>query len=392
MIKVSFHVSPSYWNRRALCSWIWQTHAILNIDAYGSKVVKRSSHLSWESMEKGICPLEIKSILWLMIPVDGWTRDRGGGGRNLSKWSSHVAKSESNQLWSILCNWCKIPAGVLFNTQSKETPLQKAETLWNFLSPLEGQHKQQAHTGGGPNGFALHAAQISSLTLGIHEVRDEIEIPMHRLVLSQLWLHLGLPVDQGLQSVHELAWNQQGLPQLVLPEASTHISPLGKRISLLWGFPGDTVVKNPPVNAGHRGSISRSGRSPGVGNASLLQYSCRENPMDRGAWQATVHRVMKSWTWLSNWAHESNLFYEWPNWRGMSLEIYTEKDLHIGMVRNIVKSYQDDGNSLVVQWLRLVGTFTAVAQVPSLLRGTEIPQAMWDGLITKKVIKLTIKL
>ena len=41
--------------------------------------------------------------------------------------------------------------------------------------------------------------------LGIHEVRDEIEIPMHRLVLSQLWLHLGLPVEQGLQSVHELA-------------------------------------------------------------------------------------------------------------------------------------------------------------------------------------------
>ena len=62
------------------------------------------------------------------------------------------------------------------------------------------------------------------------------------------------------------------------------------------------------------------------------------------------------------------------------------------MVRNIVKSYQDDGNSLVVQWLGLVGTFTAVAQVRSLLRGTEIPQAMWDGLITKKVIKLTVKL
>ena len=61
------------------------------------------------------------------------------------------------------------------------------------------------------------------------------------------------------------------------------------------------------------------------------------------------------------------------------------------MVRNIVKSCQDDGNSLVVQWLGLVSTFTSMAQVRSLLRGTEIPQAMWDGLITKKVIKLTIK-
>ena len=76
----------------------------------------------------------------------------------------------------------------------------------------------------------------------------------------------------------------------------------------------------------------------------------------------------------------------------MLLEIYIEKDLHIGMVRNIVKSYQDDGNSLVVQWLGLVGTFTAMAQVPSLLRGTKIPQAMWDGLITKKVTKMTITL
>ena len=59
--------------------------------------------------------------------------------------------------------------------------------------------------GGGPNGFALHAAQISSLTLGIHEVRDAIEIPMHRLVLSQLWFCLVLPVEQDLHSVHELA-------------------------------------------------------------------------------------------------------------------------------------------------------------------------------------------
>ena len=61
------------------------------------------------------------------------------------------------------------------------------------------------------------------------------------------------------------------------------------------------------------------------------------------------------------------------------------------MVRNIVKSCQGDGNSLVVQCLGLVSTFTSMAQVRSLLRGTEIPQAMWDGLITKKVIKLTIK-
>ena len=61
------------------------------------------------------------------------------------------------------------------------------------------------------------------------------------------------------------------------------------------------VVKNPPANAGDGrdvGLIPGSGRSPGGGNGNLLQYSCLENPMDRGAWQATVHRVAKSWTRL----------------------------------------------------------------------------------------------
>ena len=48
------------------------------------------------------------------------------------------------------------------------------------------------------------------------------------------------------------------------------------------------------------GSILGSGRSPGEGNSNPLQYFCLENPTDRGAWQATVHGVSKSWTWLSN--------------------------------------------------------------------------------------------
>ena len=56
------------------------------------------------------------------------------------------------------------------------------------------------------------------------------------------------------------------------------------------------VVKNLPANAGDArevGSIPGSGRSPGEGNGNPLQYSCLENPMDRGAWQATVHRVAR---------------------------------------------------------------------------------------------------
>ena len=61
------------------------------------------------------------------------------------------------------------------------------------------------------------------------------------------------------------------------------------------------MVKNLSTNAGDIGdvgSIPGLGRSRGGGHGNPLQYSCLENPMDRGAWQATVHRVAKSWTRL----------------------------------------------------------------------------------------------
>ena len=53
------------------------------------------------------------------------------------------------------------------------------------------------------------------------------------------------------------------------------------------------MVKNPPANAADADLIPGSGRSHGEGNDNPLQYSCLENPMDRGAWRATVHRVIK---------------------------------------------------------------------------------------------------
>ena len=68
-------------------------------------------------------------------------------------------------------------------------------------------------------------------------------------------------------------------------------------------FPGGTVVKNPSADAGDTGdavSIPGWGRSPGRGNGNLLQYSCLENLMDRGAWWATVHGVANSQILLSN--------------------------------------------------------------------------------------------
>ena len=64
------------------------------------------------------------------------------------------------------------------------------------------------------------------------------------------------------------------------------------------GFPGGTVVKNLPANAGDADLIPVLGRSPGEGNGNLLQYSCLVNPTDREVWRATIHGLQRSWTWL----------------------------------------------------------------------------------------------
>ena len=85
---------------------------------------------------------------------------------------------------------------------------------------------------------------------------------------------------------------------LVTPWTAAYQAPLSMGFSRqeYWsGLPWPS-----PANARDTGSIPRLGRSPGEGHGNLLQYSCLENPMDRGAWWATVHGVTKSWTWLSN--------------------------------------------------------------------------------------------
>ena len=65
----------------------------------------------------------------------------------------------------------------------------------------------------------------------------------------------------------------------------------GDQLSL--GFPGGSVVKNLPANAEDAGWTPGWERSPGEGNGNPLHHSCLENPMDKGAWQATVHEVTK---------------------------------------------------------------------------------------------------
>ena len=78
-------------------------------------------------------------------------------------------------------------------------------------------------------------------------------------------------------------------------------------IYIYQGFPGDSVVKNLPANAGDVGSTPGLERSPGGGNGDLLWYPCLGNPMDRGVWRATVHGVTKSWTQLSDWPPPQNI-------------------------------------------------------------------------------------
>ena len=73
------------------------------------------------------------------------------------------------------------------------------------------------------------------------------------------------------------------------------------------GFPGGSEVKVSACNAKDPVSIPGLGRSPGEGNGNPLQYSCLENPMERGAWWATVHAVTKSWTQLSDFTFRQTI-------------------------------------------------------------------------------------
>ena len=107
--------------------------------------------------------------------------------------------------------------------------------------------------------------------------------------------------------VYGVAQSRTRLKQLSSSSSSMLVRPYHKNLLILltigiWtssregrGFPGGSVVKNPPTSAGDMGSI------PGDGNGNPLQYSCLENSMDWGAWRATVHRVTKNQTWLSNY-------------------------------------------------------------------------------------------
>ena len=99
---------------------------------------------------------------------------------------------------------------------------------------------------------------------------------------------------------------------------------------LAISFPGGSVAKNLPANVRDAFSIPGSGRCPGRGTGNPLQYSCLENSMERGAWQATVHVITKSRTQLTEHTHRNhiqslscpaflifNLFFLFFSWGGI---------------------------------------------------------------------------
>ena len=125
-----------------------------------------------------------------------------------------------------------------------------------------------------------------------------------------------------------------GAPRLERPHVlgwdRTHVTCLaGKSLIVLPSFPGGSDSKVSACSAGDPGLIPGSGRSPGEGNGNPLQYSCLENPMDRGAWRATVHGFTKSWTQLSN-PRRVSLGAHWVDSRESSLLRRLERGREIG--------------------------------------------------------------
>ena len=135
-------------------------------------------------------------------------------------------------------------------------------------------------------------------------------------------------------------------------------------IGLPWWLSG----KESTYNAGDAGLIPGSGRSPGEGNGNSLQYSCLENPMDRGAWWATVHGVAKSQTQLSNHHYHTN-----DQWLVGLVDVWTES----------VHGYRgtkDTGLTTNYTWIstsRRVGTPNSYAVNGELYTETSIQKSLF---------------
>ena len=147
-----------------------------------------------------------------------------------------------------------------------------------------------------------------------------------------IWASLVAPLVKNLPAIRETRVRSLGWEDRLEKGTATHYSILGWRIprghkfldmqffalisSLIilclentMGFPGGSVGKESAYNAGEADSTPGSRRSPGKGNGNPLQYSCLENPMDRGTWWATVHEVTNSGHgWTTNSREHTSIF------------------------------------------------------------------------------------
>ena len=134
------------------------------------------------------------------------------------------------------------------------------------------------------------------------------------------------------------------------------------------GYPGTSAVKNLLVNAGDTGSMPGLGGSPGEWNDNPLQYSCLGNPMDRGAWWATVYGVAQSPTWHSDWTTTTLLIWHLIHLFLSFLQIQRwQKSNDISYAAVQAKENPSfGGTSLAVQWLRLcVSNAGGMCSIPS---------------------------
>ena len=124
----------------------------------------------------------------------------------------------------------------------------------------------------------------------LHESRDLV-----------CFIHMESPVDRTVSGTQEPITGGVLAEVNQLSRVSEGDANL-QHLPIFWGFSGGAMVKNLRANAGDTGdtgSIPGSGRSPAEGNGNPLQYSCLNNPMDKGEWWATVHGVTKNQTQLS---------------------------------------------------------------------------------------------
>ena len=177
---------------------------------------------------------------------------------------------------------------LLYNIMSQLQPIYFPSSLWLFHLPSYHAPKERDTT-------VTRCLQVTDLTSSVWMESYWSVRKAHSLHSVVSGRHMEEAFFSVLSKPEDLMNDPGGRCTPYLYLSSFFLFSISGLIDN-WCFPS----KESACNAGDTGLITRWGRSPGEGNGNLLQYSCLGNPTDRGAWQATVHGVRKSQTWLSN--------------------------------------------------------------------------------------------